>query len=312
MVALATPAAIARQTAERLQTRRRADMVGGLFRWLLIASTLFAVAFLALLLVVMLEGGWEVLLSRPLSFVTSGFSQTSPQAAGVWHGVIGSLQMAFITAVVAVPVGVATAVYLVEYAQGSRFARLVELNIRNLAGVPAIVYGMLGLAIFVNALSGFTNGKSVISAGLTMSALVLPIIVITAAEGLKAVPSGIREAAYSVGATKWEALSRQVLPSAMSTIFTGTVLALARALGEAAPLVIVGAATGFIQFGDANPAETFFGPFTALPVLIFNFARQPGADWRANAAAASVLILVLVLLVNGIAIYLRNRFEKKW
>ncbi len=312
MVALATPATIAQQTAERLKARPHADVAGGLFRWMLIAATLFATGFLALLLVVMLVGGWDVLVSRPWDFVTSGFSQTSPEVTGIWHGVIGSLQLAFITAVFSVPVGVATAVYLVEYAEGSRFARLVELNIRNLAGVPAIVYGMLGLAVFVSALSGFTNGKTVVAASLTMSAMVLPIIVVTTVEGLKAVPSGIREAAYAVGATKWEVVSRQVLPAALSTIFTGTVLALARALGEAAPLIIVGAATGFMQFGDANAAETFFGPFTALPVLIFNFARQPGADWRAVAAAASVLILVLVLLVNGVAIYLRNRFEKKW
>ena len=311
MAVLTSPALIAQQTAERLKPHRRADVAGGLFRWLLIGSTLFAVGFLVLLLVVMLVGGWDVIVGRPYDFVTSGFSQTSPEAAGVWHGIVGSLQMAFITATVAVPIGVATAVFLVEYAQGSRFARLVELNIRNLAGVPAIVYGMLGLAVFVNGLSSITNGKSVVAAGLTMSALVLPIVVITAVEGLKAVPSGIREAAYAVGATKWEALSRQVLPAAVATIFTGTVLALARAMGEAAPLVIVGAATGFMQFGDANTAETFFGPFTALPVLIFNFARQPGDEWRANAAAASVLILMLVLLVNGVAIYLRNRLEKK-
>lgn len=311
MAVFASPAQIALETAERLKTRQRTDVAGALFRRLLIVLTLFAVGFLVVLLAVMIIDGWEVLTGRLWTFLTHGFSQTSAQDAGVWHGIVGTLQIALITIIFAVPVGVATAVYLVEYAQDSRFARIVELNIRNLAGVPAIVYGLLGLAVFVNALGSITSGKTVISAGLTIGAMVLPIIVITSVEGLKAVPSSIREAAFAVGATRWEAVSRQVLPAALPTILTGTVLALARALGEAPPLILVGAATGFMRFGDANAAETFFGPFTGLPVLVFNFARQPGADWRANAAAASVVILVLVLLINGGAIYLRNRFEKK-
>ena len=312
MSVLSTPAGIAADTADALRRRPGADVAGAVFKWLLIGATVFATGFLAVLLAVMIVDGWDVLSGNLWHFLTHGFSQRSAAEAGVWQGIIGSLQVALVTGVFAVPIGVATAIYLVEYAQDSRFARIVELNIRNLAGVPSIVYGLLGLAVFVQTIHGFTQGKTVIAGGMTLAAMVLPIIVITSVEALKAVPSSLREAAYGVGATKWEVLSRQVLPAALSTILTGTVLALARALGEAAPLILVGAATGFLSFGDANMLETFTGPYTALPVQIFNFARLPGADWGVNAAAASVVILVLVLAVNGLAIYLRNRFEKQW
>lgn len=312
MAVLSTPAGIAENAAAALRRRPGADVPGVVFKWLLIGATVFASGFLAVLLGVMIVDGWDVLSGNLGHFLTHGFSQRSAADAGIWLGIIGSLQVALVTGVFAVPVGIATAIYLVEYAEGSRFARLVELNIRNLAGVPSIVYGLLGLAVFVKTLEGFTNGKTVIAGGMTLAAMVLPIVVITSVEGLKAVPSSLREAAYGVGATKWEVLSRQVLPAALSTILTGTVLALARALGEAAPLILVGAATGFIALGDANMAESFTGPYTALPVQIFSFARQPGAGWGVNAAAASVVILVLVLMVNGGAIYLRNRFEKTW
>ncbi len=312
MAVLTTPAGIADSAADALRRRRGADVVGTAFKWLLIGATVFATGFLAVLLAVMIVDGWDVLSGDLWHFLTHGFSQRSADQAGVWQGIIGSLQVALVTAVFAVPIGVATAIYLVEYAQGSRFARLVELNIRNLAGVPSIVYGLLGFAVFAQTLKGFTGGTTAIAGGMTLAAMVLPIVVITSVEALKAVPDSLREAAYGVGATKWEVLSRQVLPASMSTILTGTVLALARALGEAAPLILVGAATGFMSFGDANIMETFTGPYTALPVLIFNFARQPGAEWGANAAAASVVILVLVLAVNGLAIFLRNRFERQW
>ena len=310
-----SPADIAIRTAktrQSLQRRPQADLPGTLFKWLLISFTGFAIAFLGVLVVVMVNDGWSVLTGRLGGFLSNGFSQRSAQDAGVWQGIVGSVQIGIATALFAIPVGVATAIYLVEYATGGWFARTVELNVRNLAGVPSIVYGLLGLTVFVKTLDGFTQGKTVIAGGLTLAAMVLPIIVITSVEALKAVPQGIREAAYGVGATKWEVLSRQTLPAAVSTILTGTVLSLARALGEAAPLILVGAATGFISFGDSNFLETFTGPFTALPVLIFNFARQPGEDWSANAAAASVVILILVLMINGAALYFRNRFEKKW
>ena len=312
MVVVSTPAGLARVTALGLAKRKNSDVAGTIFRWTLIAATGFATVFLAVLVTVMVVDGWSVLSGNLGHFLTHGFSQRGAAEAGVWQGIVGSFQIALVTGGCAVPVGIGTAVYLVEYAGGGRFARLVELNVRNLAGVPSIVYGLLGLTVFVRTLDSFTQGRTVISGGMTLAAMVLPIVVITTIEALKAVPMSLREAAYGVGATKWEVVSGQVIPAGASTILTGIVLALARALGEAAPLILVGAATGFISFGDANWVETFTGPFTALPVLIFNFAQQPGQDWGANAAAASVVILVFVLLVNGVAIFLRNRFEKKW
>ena len=312
MAIVSNPARLAEQHAASLSRKPGSDIPGQVFKGVLITVTGLAIAFLAVIVGVMVVDGWSVLSERLGDFLSRGFSQRSAADAGVWQGIVGTLQIAIATTVFAVPIGVATAIYLVEYADNNRFSRFVELNVRNLAGVPSIVYGLLGLAVFVKSLSGFTQGKTIFAGGMTLAAMVLPIVVITSVEALKAVPQGVREAAYGVGAPKWEVVARQVLPASFSTILTGTVLSLARALGEAAPLILVGAATGFISFGDANFLETFTGPFTALPVLIFNFARQPGEDWAANAAAASVVILVLVLMINGTAIYLRNRFEKKW
>ena len=215
MAVLTTPAAIATDTAESLRRRPGADVAGSAFKWLLIGATVFATGFLAVLLAVMIVDGWDVLSGNLWHFLTHGFSQRSAAEAGVWQGILGSLQVALVTGLFAVPTGVATAIYLVEYAQDSRFARIVELNIRNLAGVPSIVYGLLGLAVFVQTIDGFTRGKTVIAGGMTLAAMVLPIIVITSVEALKAVPDSLREAAYGVGATKWEVLSRQVLPAAL-------------------------------------------------------------------------------------------------
>ncbi len=312
MSVITTPAQIAEQVARQVARDGRKDVSGTLFRSALALATLASVLSLGVLLVVMVVDGWSVLTGRLGQFLGSGFSQRSAADAGVFHGILGSLQIALLTAVFAIPVGVGTAVYLVEYSRGGWFARLVELNIRNLAGVPSIVYGLLGLAVFVKTLGAFTQGKTVIAGGMTLAAMVLPLIVIASIEALRAVPQQLREAAYGVGATQWEAVTRQVLPAALPAVLTGIVLALSRALGEAAPLILVGAATGFISFGDASLAESFTGPFTAVPVLIFNFARQPGADWSENAAAASVVILAVVLVVNGLALYLRQRFERRW
>jgi phosphate transport system permease protein len=207
---------------------------------------------------------------------------------------------------------VACAVYLEEYAGRSRFAQLTRINVRNLAGVPSIVYGLLGLAIFVKAMGDVTGGSTVFAGGLALSALVLPIIVITTSEALRAVPRSIREGALGVGATQWETVRSHVLPAAAPGILTGTMLSLARAAGEAAPILLVGAATGLLRTGDQSFFEQLRGSFTALPVAIFSYARQPSEDFRAVTAAASLVLLVLVLLMNGFAIWLRNRYEQKW
>ena len=237
--------------------------------------------------------------------------------AGLWDAIWGTLWICIIVALVAFPIGIACAVYLEEYAGKSRFARLTQINIRNLAGVPSIVYGILGLAVFVKWLGddgsgGLTGGRSVISGGLTLAVLVLPIVVITTTEALRAVPQGIREGALAVGATRWETVRNHVLPAASPGILTGTVSRSPGPAGEAAPLILVGAVTGFLNVGDASTWERLHGPFTAIPIVIFSWARQPGADFAGLTAAASLTLLVIIFLMNGFAIWLRNRYERKW
>jgi phosphate transport system permease protein len=214
--------------------------------------------------------------------------------------------------VVAFPLGIAAAVYLEEYAADTRFTRFVTVNIRNLAGVPSIVYGLLGLTIFVQLLGGATGGPSVMAGGLTLAILVLPIVIITASEALRAVPDSIREAGVGVGATKWEVVRSHVLPSAAPGILTGTILSLSRALGETAPLLIVGATTGFLAVGSANFFEQLQGPYTTLPTVIYRWSSLPSTDFRALTSAAIIVLLVMVLTANAVAIILRNRYERKW
>jgi phosphate transport system permease protein len=203
-------------------------------------------------------------------------------------------------------------VYLEEYARVTAFNRFINVNIRNLAGVPSVVYGLLGLAIFVRFLLPVTGGRSVMSAGLTLAIVVLPIVIITSAEALRAVPLSIREAGYGVGATRWEVVRSHVLPSAAPGILTGTVLSLSRALGETAPLLMVGAVSGFFATSAHNIWETLRSQFQSLPTIIFNWARLPDADFRELTSAAILVLLLLTLTANAAAIMLRNRYERKW
>jgi phosphate transport system permease protein len=256
-----------------------------------------------------------VLSTRPSDFLTAKLSSSSADA-GISQALRGTFYIGVFTVVLSFPLGVAAAVHLEEYAHKTRLTRLIDVTIRNLAGVPSIVYGILGLTIFVKALGGLTgpnaNGRSVISAGLTLAVLVLPIVIITSAEALRSVPNGIREAGFGVGATRWEVVRHHVLPYAAPGILTGTVLALARALGEAAPLILVGATTGFLSGGAGYGLDTLQERFTAMPIVITNWAGRPaGQGWEATTAAAIVVLLVVVLLANGVAIVLRNRYEKK-
>jgi phosphate transport system permease protein len=229
---------------------------------------------------------------------------------------LGSFILIGFVAVVALPLGVAAAIYIEEYAADTRLNRLLITNIRNLAGVPSIVYGILGLVVFVKILRGITGpeifGRSHVSGGLTLAILAMPFVVIVAMEALRAVPNAIREAAYGVGATRWEVVRSHVVPYAAPGIFTGAILSLARAFGETAPLLLVGATTGFLSTGNASFLETLRGPYTALPTLIFAWTRLPGEEWQANAAAAIVVLLVAILVVNAVAIVLRNRYERTW
>jgi phosphate transport system permease protein len=290
--------------------RTKRDWAGLVFRLAALGSLLLALLVLAVLAGTVVVDSLPVWSERGVGFLRSDLSPRVEET-GVWLAVRGTIIISLFVMLVAFPLGIACAVWLEEYAGDRRWARLVALNIRNLAGVPSIVYGLLGLAVFVKALGGTTGGRTVIAAGLTLSALVLPIIVITAAEAIRAVPASFRDGAYALGATRWETVRHHVLPSAGPGILTGTVLSLSRAAGEAAPLVLVGAVSLFYSTGDQGAIEQLFGAFTALPMLIFGWARQPGEDWAANTAAASLVLLMLVLALNSVAIWLRNRFESK-
>jgi phosphate transport system permease protein len=312
---LTSPATVGARSARSVTagiTRRGTDARGKLIEGALIAALAVSMLVLVVLVVDLIRRSWPVWSERPGDFLTQGLNSANASQAGVWSAMKGTLILCVVVVVVAFPLGIACAVYLEEYAGNSRFAKWTRINVRNLAGVPSIVYGLLGLAIFVEAMDGVTGGRTVFAGGLALSALVLPIVIITASEALRAVPRGIREGALGVGATPWETVRSHVLPSAAPGILTGTVLSLARAAGEAAPVLLVGAATGLLRTGDQSFFEQLRGPFTALPVAIFNYARQPSAEFRELTAAASVVLLGLVLAMNGFAIWLRNRYERKW
>lgn len=259
-----------------------------------------------------LNRGLGLLLDRKLGFITAPLSTFSATNAGVWQGLIGSFVTLIFVLVIAVPLGVGSAVYLEEYASDTRFNRFINVNIRNLAGVPSIVYGLLGLALFVTLLREVTGGKSMVAAGLTLGVLVLPIVIITSAEALRAVPQTIREAGYGVGATRWEVVRFHVLPAASPGILTGVVLSLARALGETAPVLLVGAVTGFLASGGASFYHQLYQPFTTLPAVIYTYAQQPSQEFRSVTAAAIIVLLAVILTANATAIILRNRYERKW
>ncbi len=298
---------------------RSLNAKGLLFKAVLQACLLVTLAILAVLLITVVVDGTDHLGSRFWDFFNGTLrSRSGDERLGVHQGIYGSLWIAIIVAVLAFPVGIGAAVYLEEYAPRNRFTAFIEVNIRNLAGVPSVVYGLLGLALLLDGqvfgLDRFTGGRSALSGGITLAILVLPIVIITSGEAFRAVPASLREGAYGVGATRWEMIRTQVLPYAAPGILTGTLLSMARAVGEAAPLILVGAVTGRL---GSNPGLFDLGAlterFTALPIVITSWTQQSGRDtgFKTAAAAAIVVLLVLVLLVNSAAIILRNRFEKK-
>ena len=302
--------AAAEAVRRRLQGNRT-DVAGLVFRLMLFLSIVAAVGVLGILLVDVVTGGWSVLSNRLGSFL-EGTLRSRPEEAGVSQGLRGSVWIGIFVVVFAFPIGIGAAIYLEEYAPRGRLTRFIDINIRNLAGVPSIVYGILGFAIFVKSLGGLTGGRSVAAAGITLAILVLPIVIITAAEAIRAVPDSLREAGFGVGATRWEVVRHHVLPYAAPGILTGTVLSLARALGEAAPLILVGAVTGRLgtQTGLFDLGQ-LQDKFTAMPIVITTWAGRPQQGFRALTAAAIVILLVVVLLANTTAILLRNRYEKR-
>lgn len=297
---------------------KRTEPGAVVFRILLLTMLLSLLLILIALLADILMGAWPTLRDRGLGFVVSGLS-LNPETAGVWTGIIGSLTIALFVILLAIPTGIGAAIYLEEYAPDNALTRWIDTAVRNLAGVPSIVFGLLGLAMFVSfvntiGLGGTTGGRNIIAAGMTMAALVLPIVIITGAEAIRAVPNEIREAGYGVGATKWEVIRSHVLPSALPGILTGTVLTLARAFGETAPLLVIGVATGFFSASaDATILEKLTGPYTALPVIVFSWSRQTDPAFLNTLAPAAIVVLLAVLFsLNAVAIYFRNRFEKRW
>ena len=315
-MSLIAPAATGAAVRRGLTSSRR-DVRGMIFYLLLLLSLLFSLAVLAALLLDVLSRALPVFQTRGLSFLTSPLS-SDPSQAGIVQGLVGTLLIAVLVPIISFPFGIATAVYLEEYAPNNRLTRFISINIRNLAGVPSIVYGLLGLTVFVAffnsiGLGGTRDGRHVLAAAVTLGVLVLPIVIITTAEALRAVPIAIREAGYGVGASRWEVTRKLVLPAALPGILTGTVLALARALGETAPLLLIGGIVGGFSTPEGQSfADSLVGSYTALPLTVFQWAKQPQDEFRQLAAAAIVVLLAVTLFANAVAILLRNRFERSW
>ena len=301
----------ASEVVRRALRGRRTDIGGIVFQAALLMALLLALAVLVALIADVLGTALRVFADRGTTFLTDNLSSL-PERAGVGQGIVGSLWLMGFVAVISFPLGIAAAVYLEEYATDNRFTRFLTASIRNLAGVPSVVYGLLGLAIFVQLMAGLTGGRSLMSGGFTMAILALPIVVITSAEAIRAVPQGIREAGFGVGATRWEVVRSHVLPYAAPGVLTGTILSLGRALGEAAPLLLIGGAPTFFSAGSRTFAETLQGEYTALPAIIFTWSRKSLRAFGDSTAAAIVVLLAVLLLINATAIYLRNRYERKW
>jgi phosphate transport system permease protein len=300
------------EIVQKALRRKRVDLAGQIFQILLLLGLVISLLFLVVLLFDIFSKAIPTFQERGADVVT-GTVSSIPERAGVSQGISGSLFLVAFVVVIAFPLGIGAAVYLEEYAADTRFNRFINTNVRNLAGVPSVVYGLLGLVLFVKLLGGFTGERSVMSAGITLAILVLPIVIITSAEALRAVPNSIREAGYGVGATKWEVIRSHVLPSAAPGILTGTVLSLSRAIGETAPLLMVGAVSGFFAVNADGLVERLQSQFTALPVIVYNWSRQPDPGFRDDLVpAAIVVLLVLTLSANVVAILLRNRYDRKW
>ena len=273
---------------------------GRAFEGLLLLS--LAVGFLTLgaLLVSILRDGLPYLTSTLFTQPPSA----EPEIAGARPAILATIYIGIMLMLIAVPIGVATAIYLEEYANKERwYNRLLEVNIQNLAAVPSIIYGILGLAFLVR---GVGLGRVLLAGALILTLLVLPTIIIAAREAIRAVPDSIRQGAYALGATQWQVVGRQVLPAAIPGIATGSILALSRALGETAPLILIGALT-YVSFDP-----TVLGPFTALPIQIYQWIRQPQEEFKLLAAAGIIVLLAILLSLNAVAIFVRNRYQKRW
>ena len=281
---------------QRLPFRK---MLSSVFYVLFLGSVAFGVLGLLVLLAQVL---WQGLPWLNWNFVSS-YPSRHPEEAGILSALMGSVWLIGLTALFCIPVGVGAAIYLEEYAPKNWVTRVIEVNIANLAGVPSIVYGLLGLTLFVSWLA---LGRSVLAGALTMSLLVLPIIILASREAIRAVPDAHRQAAYALGATKFQVVKGVVLPSAFPGILTGTILAMSRAIGEAAPMIAISALV-FLTFVPGDPLDSF----TVLPIQIFNWVSRPQHEFRGLAAAGIIVLLIILLSMNSVAIFLRNRSQQR-
>jgi phosphate transport system permease protein len=285
--------------AQRTLRERRRRTAALAFHTLSAMAAAVGVVALVILMVDVLRDGLGQI---DLQFITS-FASRIPERAGIKAALVGSLWMLGLTAAIAFPLSVGAAIYLEEYARRNWINKIIQTNIANLAGVPSIVYGILGLALFVRS---FGLGRSLLSGALTLSLLILPVIILASQEAIRAVPDSIRQASYGLGATRWQTVRLQVLPMAMPGILTGTILALSRAVGETAPLVMIGALS-FVAFTPKGPLDQF----TVLPLQIFNWVSRPQEEFRQLAAGAIIVLLAVLLLMNTAAILLRNRYQRR-
>jgi phosphate transport system permease protein len=306
-------------SGENLQEIRgiiaRNKLVDGVFA-IISLLTVFVAVITLLALVIQLAKEGTPRLSWQFFF---SFPGRRPAEAGILSAWVGTSLVMLVTAIAAVPLGVASAIYLEEYARKNWLADVIEINVTNLAGVPSIIYGLLALGLFTRQ---FNLGESILTAGLTLALLILPVVIVTTREALRSIPLSIREAAYAVGASKWQMIWDHVLPYSIGSILTGVIIGLARAIGETAPLITIGALT-FIAFLPDSPFKSEFpyisfawlkSPFTVMPIQMFNWVSRPDPEFQLNAAAAGLVLIGMTLGMNGIAIYLRYRFRKgiKW
>ena len=277
----------------------RTKLTDTVFKYIALVFTVFALGILVVLLV--------DIFSRGMARINWDFFRNLPsrhaEKSGIMTALAGMLSLLFFTVIIALPIGILTGIYLQEYGKKNRLAKFIEINIANLAGVPSVIYGILGLTLFVRILK---LGNSLIAGALTLSLLILPIIIVATREAIRAVPDSLREASYGMGATKWQTTARVVVPSALGGILTGIILAVSRAIGETAPLLVIGALV-YVPFIPEGPNDQF----TTLPIQVFNWTSRPQAAFIVNAAAGIIVLLLITFLLNGIAIYIRNKWYKK-
>lgn len=282
-----------------MNSRQKNRIKDKLFQYVGVLSTSVGIILLAVFIGSIIKDGvgridWDFLTSLP---------SRKAEKAGILTALAGSVWLLVLTAIVAIPLGVAAAIHLEEYGRKTRWSSFLEINITNLAGVPSVIYGILGLEIFARTMR---FGGSLLAGAFTLALLILPIIIVTTREAIKAVPSSIKEASYGLGATKWQTIRHQILPAAGGSIATGIILALSRAVGETAPLIVIGA-LAYVAFVPTSPTDEF----TVLPIQIFNWVSRPDHDFVINAAAGIIVLLTVTFIMNGIAVYLRHRWQKK-